>query len=240
MDGYIESFLELLYPEKNTCFICGLYDETINGDCICHDCRKKLKVIDPPVCIKCSRPINYESSNSLCPDCNLYDRNFETAKAPYSYEALVKDSIYNFKYHNKAYFYKLFGKCLLNYMTDIDYIYFDYLTSVPLHRSKLRTRGYNQSELIAKYLSHHLSIPYADLLKRRKKTTKQSQQGKLERRKNLKGAFAIKSPHKYEHIKNSRVLLVDDVYTTGSTADECSKTLIDFGISKVYLITVAR
>ncbi len=240
MKRYFESFLELLYPEKNTCFICNIYDESINEKYICADCEKKLRRIVPPVCIKCSKQINYDTADCLCPDCNVYDRSFEISKAPFLYEGIIKDSIYNFKYYNKPYFYKFFGNCLFNYMNDMDYIDFDYIASVPLHKSKMRTRGYNQSELIAKYLSDKLFIPYADVLKRAKKTTKQSQQSKEERRKNLIGAFAIKSPHKYEKIKNSNVLLVDDVYTTGSTADECSKTLLNFGVSKVYVITIAR
>jgi len=79
-------------------------------------------------------------------------------------------------------------------MNDIDYTDFDYIASVPLHKSKMRTRGYNQSELIAKYLSDKLLIPYADVLKRTKKTTRQSQQSKRERRENMKDAFAVKSP----------------------------------------------
>ena len=239
MKEYLESFLELLYPEKNTCFICNVYDDSINDKYICCSCEKKIKKIIPPLCSKCSKPIDY-ASESLCLDCSVYEKSFETAKALFSYEGIIKDSIYSYKYYNKPYFYKFFATCLLNYMKKNDYTNFDYITSVPLHRSKMRTRGYNQSELLAKCLSHQLSIPYADALKRTVKTTKQSQQSKDERRKNLKGAFAVKWPHKNESIKNSRVLLVDDVYTTGSTADECSKTLLNFGVSKVYVITIAR
>ncbi len=240
MKEYVESFLELLYPEKNTCFICNIYDESIKDSYICADCEKKLKKITPPVCIKCSKTINYDSSDYLCPDCSVYDKSFEISKSPYLYEGLVKDSIYNFKYYNKPYFYKLFGNILLSYMNDNEYKDFDYIASVPLHKSKMRTRGYNQAELLAKYIGNHLLIPYVDALKRTKKTTKQSQQSKEDRRKNLKGAFVMKSPLKYNYIKNSSVLLVDDVYTTGSTADECSKALMEFGVSKVFVITIAR
>ena len=239
MKEYVESFLELLYPEKNTCFICNVYDSSINDKYICSDCEKKLVKIMPPFCVKCSKPIDYVS-DCLCPDCSVYDKSFETAKSPFSYEGIIKESIYSFKYYNKPYFYKFFSYCLLRYMNEIDYTNFDYITSVPLHKSKMRTRGYNQSELLAKSLSDGLSIPYSYVLKRTKKTTKQSLQSKDERRKNLKGAFAIKSPLKNENIKTSSVLLVDDVYTTGSTADECSKTLLNFGVSKVYVITIAR
>jgi len=239
MKGYVKSFLELLYPEKNTCFICNVYDSSIDDKYICSDCEKKLIKIVPPLCIKCSKPIDY-ASDCLCPDCNVYEKSFEAAKSPFSYEGIIKECIYNFKYYNKPYFYKFFGNLLLRYMNEINYTNFDFITSVPLHKSKMRTRGYNQSQLLAKYMSDKLSIPYADVLKRTVKTTKQSQQSKDERKKNLKGAFAVKYPHTNTKIKNRSVLLVDDVYTTGSTADECSNTLLNFGVSKVYVITIAR
>lgn len=239
MKGYVKSFLELLYPEKNTCFICNVYDSSIDDKYICSDCEKRLIKIVPPLCIKCSKPIDY-ASDCLCPDCNVYEKSFEAAKSPFSYEGIIKECIYNFKYYNKPYFYKFFGNLLLRYMNEINYTNFDFITSVPLHKSKMRTRGYNQSQLLAKYMSDKLSIPYADVLKRTVKTTKQSQQSKDERKKNLKGAFAIKYPHTNTKIKNRSVLLVDDVYTTGSTADECSNTLLNFGVSKVYVITIAR
>ena len=239
MKGYVKSFLELLYPEKNTCFICNVYDSSIDDKYICSDCEKKLIKIVPPLCIKCSKPIDY-ASDCLCPDCNVYEKSFEAAKSPFSYEGIIKECIYNFKYYNKPYFYKFCGNLLLRYMNEINYTNFDFITSVPLHKSKMRTRGYNQSQLLAKYMSDKLSIPYADVLKRTVKTTKQSQQSKDERKKNLKGAFAVKYPHTNTKIKNRSVLLVDDVYTTGSTADECSNTLLNFGVSKVYVITIAR
>jgi ComF family protein len=123
-------------------------------------------------------------------------------------------------------------------MKNINYTDFDFIVPVPLHSSKMRKRGYNQSELLARHISASLSIPYVDALKRTKKTLKQSEQSKEERRKNLKDAFAVKSSP--EKIINSSVLLVDDIYTTGSTVDECSKALVNYGAAKVYVITIAR
>jgi len=240
MNAYVESFLELLYPEKNTCFFCDAYDESIGEKYICSDCEAHIKKIVPPICSKCSKPIDYNSSTNLCADCSSYENHFEASKSLFAYEGLIKKGIYNFKYYNKPYFGKFFGNCIINYMRKTNYMNFDYIVSVPLHMTKMRTRGYNQSELLAKYISNKLSIPYADALKRTKITLKQSTQTKEERRKNLKNAFAIKENSITNSIKNSSVLLVDDVYTTGSTADECSKALLDFGVEKVFVITIAR
>ncbi|MGD9568197.1 MAG: ComF family protein [Sedimentibacter sp.] len=238
MKSYADSFLELIYPEKNTCFICEDYDESIGSKYICPHCEKLLKKIEPPMCSKCSKPINYSSSTNLCQECSSEERHFEMSKSLYAYEGLIKKSIYSYKYYNKPYFYKLFGRLLVSFMLSTNYTNFDCIVSVPLHSSKMRKRGYNQSELLAKYISKKLDIPYVDALKRTKKTLKQSEQSRLERRKNLKDAFAIKKTA--QKIINSSVLLVDDIYTTGSTVDECSKVLMNYGASKVYVITIAR
>lgn len=240
MNSYTESFLELIYPEKNICCICDTYDETIGENYICTRCEQSIKKIVPPCCIKCGKPINYSSSVNLCPDCIIYEKCFETSKSPFAYEGLIKNSIYNFKYYNKPYYYRFFGNALLKYMNAINYKDFDFILSVPLHRKKMRNRGYNQSELIGRYISNKLSIPYIDALKRIKNTNKQSTQSKQERNKNLKNAFVIKNINKVNAIKNSSVLLVDDVYTTGSTANECSKALLNYEVNKVYVITIAR
>lgn len=238
MKSYADSFLELIYPEKNTCFICEEYDESIGDKYICSDCEKKIKKIIPPVCSKCSKPIDYSSSTGLCRECCDAKRHFEMSKSLYAYEGIIKNAIYSYKYYNKPYYYKFFGNSLINYIKDNNYTEFDYIVSVPLHPSKMRKRGYNQSELLGRHISANLSIPYVDALKRTKKTLKQSEQSKEERRRNLKDAFTVK---KYpEIIINRSVLLIDDIYTTGATVEECSKTLVNFGVSKVYVITIAR
>lgn len=240
MKTYIESFLELLYPEKNTCFICDIYDESIGDKYICSSCEGSIKKLVPPLCTKCSKPIDYNMSVLLCPDCINDIKYFESSKSPFLYDGLIKNSIYSFKYYNKPYYYKLFGKLLIDYMININYINFDYIISVPLHSTKMKKRGYNQSELVAKYISSNLNIPYLNALKRVKRTIKQSQKSKEDRRKNLKNAFSINNTKNINKIKNSSVLIVDDVYTTGSTTNECSKTLINFGVNKVNVITIAR
>lgn len=240
MNSYAESFLELIYPEKNICCICDAYDENIGENYICTKCEQYIKKIALPYCEKCCKPISYNSSVNLCPDCVAFEKCFVTSRSPFAYEGLIKKSIYNFKYYNKPYYYRFFGNSLLQYMNSINYKNFDFISSVPLHRLKMRSRGYNQSELIGKYISNKLNIPYIDALTRIKSTHKQSTQSKEDRNKNLKNAFKVKKNIRINIIKNSSVLLVDDVYTTGSTANECSRVLLNYGVSKVYVITIAR
>lgn len=244
MKKYADSFLELIYPEKNTCFICEKYDEEIGESYICRDCGRRIKKIIPPVCIKCSKPIDHHKSTELCRECSSEEKYFEASRSVYAYEGIIKNAIYNYKYYNKPYFLKLFGNMMLDYIKKENYSDYDYVLSVPLHRSKLLQRGYNQSELMARYIAKNLSLPYIDGLKRIKKTEKQSEQSRHERRKNLKDAFAIKASfnnhNNIDKIINSSVLLVDDIYTTGSTVNECSRVLIDYGVKKVYVMTIAR
>lgn len=240
MNSYVESFLELIYPEKNICCICGYHDDQIGEKYICVSCSQSLKRIEPPICLKCCKSVSSESSVDLCNECISNEKVFEEARAPFKYTGIIKKSISDFKYHNKAYYFRFFGNLLVEYMTGIGYTNFDYITSVPIHRSKLATRGYNQSYLIAKYISDKISIPYIEILKRTIKTTKQSDKSLKERRLNLKNAFVVKNNNKSILIADKKILLVDDIYTTGSTANECSKELLNFGASKVYVVTIAR
>ncbi|MDF2678600.1 MAG: phosphoribosyltransferase [Bacillota bacterium] len=238
MKSFVESFLELIYPEKNICCVCGVYDEIIGEKYICVDCYAKIKKVTPPCCVKCSKPMDLGLNVDICKDCAGEEKHFETSKSPFEYDGLIKKCIYDFKYYNKPYFYRFFGSSLISYMNENNYNSFDFILSVPLHRSKMIKRGYNQSELLAKYIAGKSNIPYVNALKRTKKTSKQSSKSKSERQKNLKNAFKVKQSS--QKIKNSSVLLVDDVYTTGSTADECSKVLLNFGVEKVFVITIAR
>lgn len=240
MKSYTESFLELIYPEKNICCICDTYDDVIGENYICTKCEQSIKKIAPPCCVKCCKPINYSSYVDFCPDCITFEKCFETSKSPYVYEGLIKKCIYNFKYHNKPYYYKFFGNSLVQYMNKINYNDFDFILSVPLHRLKMKSRGYNQSELLATYISNKTNKPYINALLRTKNTNKQSSKTKEDRKKNLNNAFEVKASKKIKIIKNSSVLLVDDIYTTGSTVNECSKALLTYGVAKVYVITIAR
>ncbi|QSX05059.1 ComF family protein [Sedimentibacter sp. zth1] len=240
MISFIESFLELIYPEKNICQICNIYDESINDNYICKDCYAELQKILSPFCIKCNKGIDYNSEYGLCKECIRKSRYFDAIRSPYYYKGNVKKLIHDYKYCNKPYYYKLFGKLLVDYMIDIDYTNFDFIISVPLHKIKQRKRGYNQSELIAKYISKKFSIPYLDILKRVNNTTKQSNLSASSRQINLKNAFAIKSNRFLNTIKGKKILIVDDIFTTGTTINECSKILLTNGTSNVFGLTISR
>lgn len=240
MNKYIDSFLELLYPEKNTCYICDKHDLDIKDSFICKSCLSKFHTIEGLTCVKCNKELSYETEDGLCKDCASGQHQFYKLMAPFHYDGLVKQCIYEYKYYNSPYYYKMFGNLLYDYMIKTGYTDFDFIISVPLHSIKRRMRGYNQSELIAKYLSEKLSIDYINALKRNSNTVKQSSLSRTERLKNLNNSFSIKNKTITTKLNNKKVLLIDDIFTTGATVDACCNALKCCNIQKIYVLTICR
>jgi ComF family protein len=210
------------------------------GERICRPCRKKLDYIKEPRCKKCSKPIEQEEKE-YCSDCER--RNFQFVKgfSVWVYDDLMKHSISEYKYHNKkeyAAFYiqemsRIYGGILKK-------LSFDAIVPVPLHWSKYLKRSYNQADILARGLGKELGVPVlSKILIRNKKTLPQKQLSDKERLRNLREAFGFnqKVSIKFGNQWN-RVLLVDDIFTTGSTIDACTNVLKANGISEVYFITL--
>ncbi len=224
--------VDLIFPEKNSCLICGYWDETIGEDYICKECLYSLKNIKPHKCKVCSKPLI--ASGEICIECIEEPKSFKKIYSPYKYEGLIRDVIKDYKYNNKPYYYKMLGELLYKHIKNSD-INVDIISFVPLHKNKKRKRGYNQSELMAKYLEKKLNIPCERLMERRVDTKAQNQLKREDRVNNLKNTFfAVK------HLKNKNVLIVDDVYTTGTTINECSKSLLKVEVKNIYGLTLAR
>ncbi len=240
MKDYIESFLELIYPEKNICQICNIYDEDIYDKYICTKCLKSLALPEQPLCAKCGKSLFYNHDLYICEECIKTEKYFDIARSPFRYKNKIKDLIHDYKFNEKTYLYKLFSYLLYSYMMDNEFLDFDLMTYVPLHKKKLRNRGYNQVELISKKLSELVDIPSIDLLKRTVDTKKQSDLSLEDRKKNLKNAFELKKENFIFLIEDKSILLLDDIYTTGTTANECSKVLLENGAYSVSILTLAR
>ena len=224
--------MDLIFPEKNTCLICGYWDEKIGEDYICKECLYNFKKIKGHKCKVCSKLL--VSSGNICIDCTEIPKFFKKVYSPYKYKGLIKDVLKDYKYNNKPYYYKLLGELLYKYIVEIN-INIDIISYVPLHKNKKRKRGYNQSELMAKYLGKKLNISCEKLIDRILDTKAQNQLKKEDRIKNLKNTFL---PVKY--LKNKNILIVDDVYTTGTTLNECSKSLLKVEENNIYGLTIAR
>ena len=206
-----------------------------------------LNLIYPPVCGICGK-IN---KKNLCKKCELeikkYELNiiekstnryFDYQVKILKYENMVRSKIIDYKFNEKSYLYKTFAKIILNNKKIYSFLKkYDIMICVPMHVKRKLQRGYNQSELIAKEIAKNLYIDIQiNNLKKIKDTEKQSLLNKDKRKQNVKDAFSIKNS---KLIENKKVILFDDIYTTGSTADECSKVLKKAGAAEIAVLTIA-
>lgn len=238
MFGFIrdlwEGFLDLLYPEGVTCYLCR---EEIRGEHmygICSSCIEELTFIRDRGCARCGKLLE---TGDVCSDCRSFFHYFERAFSVCAYDGKLKEWIYAFKYGNRPVLARPFGKMMACRLRELDADNLpDCIIPVPLYRAKLRQRGYNQSLLLARVVSGELKKPLADALVRVKDTPPLSGLSRHERIKCINGSFKVRNNF-ITDIKN--VLLVDDIYTTGATVSECSRVLKQNGVERVYVLTLA-
>ncbi len=233
----LDALLDILYPRR-----CPVCSEIIDcrGELSCMDCRTKLIPVAEPKCSRCGKPIESEQKE-YCYDCERRKHYFERGFSLWLYNQDMQKSMAAFKYKGRqeyAAFYidellKKYGKAMKDISPDV-------LVPVPIHRNKKLIRGYNQAEVLADRLGERLHIPVlSELLIRTKETLPQKELNDRERFRNISEAFAFshKERSRYKH-KLQRVLLVDDIYTTGSTIDACAKILKANGIDEVYFASI--
>lgn len=186
-------------------------------------------------CIVCKTEINKSKNPYICDACTeTLPLRKETvgAQAPFSYKSPITELILRFKYNAEG----DVAKMVAPFMADCN-IDTQVLIPVPLSPERLKQRGYNQALLLAKEVSVISKIPVKEALVRVKKTTAQKHMRLEERQRNLAGAFRVKSP---KAVRGKRVLLIDDVYTTGTTATECTRALLRAKAANVQVLTIAR
>jgi len=223
---------DFLFPRR--CVVC---DEAVfpMGKLVCFSCRDKLKKITDPFCMCCGKKISL-SESELCFDCKNKKHEFVRGRALYEYDS-VKDSIFRFKYQKRAEYAYFFAEEVVVVLSDeIKAWKVDALVPVPLHKSRLQKRGYNQAELLAKFISERTGIPMRnDLIIRSKKTLPQKKLDHQERQNNLKKAFKLVQ----NDVKLETIIIIDDIYTTGSTIDAMTKVFCTDSNKKVYFISLA-
>lgn len=232
-----QTILDLIYPVR--CPVCG--DIVIPKDeKICIPCRKKLHYIKEPRCKKCSKPIEQEDKE-YCSDCERKNFQFVRGFSVWVYDDVMKHSISEYKYHSKKEYAKFYTQEMIScYGNTIEKLSPDAIVPIPIHRSKYVERGFNQAELLARGIGKELKIPVlSELLIRNKKTLPQKQLSDKERLRNLREAFGFNGKVANQIQKEiHRVLLVDDIFTTGSTIEACTNILMKNGIKEIYFITL--
>ena len=246
MSGAAESLFATLFPAD--CRLCGEPLLNISRLPVCPECLAAMLPIGVGTCAICGERLLSPYLVSTEPRCGLCRRlapPFARATAYGSYEGGLRELLHLLKYEQVLPAAKVLGRMLSEAIAGLEASFGDspvLLVPVPLHRSKLRQRGFNQAELIAraalKIMGPDSRLVLASrVLRRRRATESQTGLTRHQRRENLRGAFAVLAP---ETVAGREVLLVDDVYTTGTTLAECARILRRAGASKVWVATVAR
>ncbi len=230
MKGLIKGFIDLIYPPS--CLVCGHSSQEL----VCPDCLRKLPFINSCFCKKCGKPTLHSVFN--CQACKGKRVYFSLCRSLGKYEEPLKGLIHQFKYShrkNLAFFFASFvTEHFDNLISPVDLI-----TFIPMLSPKERERGYNQAELLGREIANLARKPIEPTLYFKRKIKEQNTLKLEERKNNVKDAFSIKLRFGLD-LKGKTVLLVDDVYTTGSTVIEASKVLKKAGVKEVRVITLAR
>lgn len=227
----MEKIIDAIYPAR--CPICGQIKREKNAY-TCKTCIEKLSWIQEPKCKKCGKMIANEGQE-YCLDCSRLQYHFETGYPLWNYNEVIQKSIADFKYAGRREYGEFYGEALaIRYGAEFSKLELDAIIPVPIHRTKRRERGYNQTEIISDILGEKLNLPvWKDFLIRNRKTMPQKELSQRERLKNLEEAFSVKDQKNF--INGANVMLVDDIYTSGSTMEACAKILLKAGIEKVYV-----
>jgi competence protein ComFC len=231
-----QAAVSLLYPA--TCAICR---EQVRADqYLCDGCEGKIVRIVRPFCETCSEPFEGSINTAFrCANCAHRTIHFDAAVAAYRGRGIVRDVIHEFKYNRQIHLRHLVARWLRAALDDerLRGQQFHVVVPVPLHPARQRERGFNQATLLAQLLSAHAAIPCRPLLKRIRYTTTQTALDRSERMENLHNAFRLR---KNADVRGLRMLLIDDVLTTGSTLSECARVLKRAGAKSVHAATAAR
>lgn len=223
---------DLLFPRR--CPVC--FDiVTPRGELICPQCAGKLSPVKSPVCKKCGKTVDSETAE-YCLDCTRRPKSFEYNLAVFSYNNCASRSMAAVKYKNKREFLDFYGEAAWHrFGRQLQHMAPHILVPVPVHPSRQRARGFNQAQVLADRLADHLGVPVCPGgLARVKKTAPQKDLDPGQRLENLQQAFA---PGKIPPgVKTA--LLVDDIYTTGSTLEACARILRSMGVEKVWALTI--
>jgi len=263
LKSVFSSFINaLLFPEHN-CLLCEksignarpilsrihLFSQLKD---VCSTCKEQIEVPESPFCYHCHKPLNEAQNRKvaeddadplLCSDCKDHwhqDSRMRLNRSAVLYNEIMREYIAFYKYRGKESLAIPFAQLLkVTYAQYFKEEAIDLITFVPLHPSRLQERSFNQAEQLAKRLSYYIGIPAIETLERVKETHKQSKSGKWERLNEMQGAFQIIDRVK-EQIQVKTILIIDDIYTTGATLNECAQELMDSGAKKVCSLTLAR
>ncbi|WP_273843341.1 ComF family protein [Rubrobacter calidifluminis] len=222
-EPYLLALADLFYPQR--CVGCG----GRSRDVLCRGCFERLPRISGPVCDRCGAPSAHETP--VCERCRGVDYAFERARSALVYEGVGREVVRALKYQACLEVAERLAAPLLEELAEGR---FDMVVPVPLHRSRLRRRGFNQSWVIARALGRRINTPASDKLVVVRRTRDQVDLSGRARWANVRGAFGVRGSVR------GKVLLVDDVFTTGATLSACSSALLEAGAERVCALSLCR
>ena len=229
--------LYLLFPR--TCFNCGIDLPSNEQGFLCKECLKKLKKPGPIICQRCG--ITLKDGGAHCFNCRgTKAKHFKCSliRSALDFNEPSRSLIHGLKYEKYTNIAKFFAPLMYKTLLENpDMLEAEYFVSVPIHKKRLKKRGFNQAEVLARELSTLANIPYLNALTRIKNTKSQTKLTKKERTENIKEAFVCSEP---KEIKRKAIILIDDVCTTGATLEECAKVLKKAGAREVYALCATK
>jgi len=234
----LEALTDLIYPAH--CLMCETHLPNRSTVHLCEICREEISTFDGNVCLKCGHPCGpHVPSEKRCPNCYNRRLHFARAVSVGRYSGTLKDLIWGLKFRRDPVYAvplsRLMSDTVRRHGLERDA---DIVVPVPLHRKRRAERGFNQAEALAQELARELGLRLSlENLRRIRPTPSQTRFNRQQREQNVKGAFAAARPGEYAE---RRLILVDDIMTTGATTSECAKTLYAAGARSVAVVTAAR
>ncbi len=237
---FIRGITDIVYPK--VCLSCKRkLGEPATDDYICGSCRLRIKRNLPPFCHSCGRHLEKNNRHkNICPACLKNKFHFDRAYSPCLYEGVIKELIHEFKYKGKDHLSKPLGKIMIEFIKEYDLPidYLDLIIPVPLHKTKLREREFNQAEILSKHIASEFNKELAlNALIRMRLTKTQTELPLSLRFANACGSFSVA---KENNLKGKNVLIVDDVLTTGATSSEAALAVKQAGANIVFVLTLAN
>jgi ComF family protein len=232
----LEALFDLLFPPS--CASCDARLGPRAPEPFCEGCALSVDRLAAPFCLRCGVPFDAAGPSHCCGRCLRRPPPYTLARAPFLYGGALQDAIHRYKYEGHWTLARPLGQLLTGAILDLDPQSFDLVVPVPLHPRRLAERGFDQAVPLARAVArrHRLSLALR-ALRRTRPTTPQALLSGLARRRNVQNAFSVPRPREIEGL---RVLLVDDVLTTGATAAACARALLAAGATAVGVLTLAR
>lgn len=235
MNLFTKNLVNLFYPLH--CAGCKIPLEPSGDLCLCAACEAEIRTNPVPYCVKCGRSMAI--TGDTCDECKKIHFYFSFSRSVFLYEGALKDLIHLFKYKGKIALSRYFSGRMNEFIRLNPYIMegIDLVISVPMHRRQALERDFNHSSALAAHIAKESGVDFEDTIEKHIATRRQNELSRDERLSNLAGVFRIR---KGASIGGLKILLVDDVMTTGATCSACAKTLLDAGAAEVRCLTLAR